>query len=160
MDMTREQRIEEYAGGYERLGQALRELPREMWGFRPAPDEWTIHEVVVHLADSEADAYVQCREVVAEPGRVVAYFNQDKWWRSLNYEGQDVDETLDLIRLLRRANLTLLRSAPDDVWQNQIEIVNVRPMSLEFWLRTYNRHLSEHINQLRANHEAWSRTRM
>jgi len=39
-----------------------------MWQYRPAPDRWTIHEIVVHIADSEANSYIRCRRCLAEKG--------------------------------------------------------------------------------------------
>jgi hypothetical protein len=34
----------------------LRDFPKEMWQWKPAPDKWSIHEVIMHIADSEANS--------------------------------------------------------------------------------------------------------
>lgn len=64
MQFTPEQRdrkIESYGKAHQFLIEALPRFPREMWQFRPAPSEWSIHEIVVHIADSEAASFFRCR---------------------------------------------------------------------------------------------------
>ena len=66
--MTHEERrkkIESYGRAYDQLVEALKEFPREMWPFKPAPDRWSIHEILVHLADSESNAYLRARRFLA-----------------------------------------------------------------------------------------------
>ena len=45
------------------------ETPREMWQFRPAPGAWSVHEIIVHLADSELNAYARVRKALANIAR-------------------------------------------------------------------------------------------
>ena len=49
----RNQKIEEYGRGFEVLTAALDGIPPGAWEFIPAPGEWSIHEIVLHMADSE-----------------------------------------------------------------------------------------------------------
>ena len=67
----RRQQIALYGDAYRLLTAALDGFPRAMWQFRPAPDRWTIHEIIVHIADSEANSYIRCRKFIAEPGSTV-----------------------------------------------------------------------------------------
>jgi len=62
---TRDQKIERYKNGYSELVNALKEFPGEMWTFKPSKDRWCIHEILVHIADSEANAFVKCRKLIA-----------------------------------------------------------------------------------------------
>ena len=50
----RSQKIEEYGHGYDLFAAALAQIPREAWNFKPVPGEWSIHETVIHMADSES----------------------------------------------------------------------------------------------------------
>ncbi len=69
--MTAEERlkkIESYGNAHTKLLEALQQFPQEMWLFKPAPDDWSIHEIVVHITDSgEVNSYVRCRRFIAEP---------------------------------------------------------------------------------------------
>lgn len=51
----RKQRIKLYGKGFEMLTETLESIPRKMWKFKPAPAEWSVHEIIVHLADSETN---------------------------------------------------------------------------------------------------------
>jgi hypothetical protein len=62
--MDRAQRLQEYKRGYARLAATLANLPLEMWQYKTAEQEWSVHEIVMHLVDSEvhisADRGVRC----------------------------------------------------------------------------------------------------
>ena len=55
--MLRSERIESYSRAYETLIDSIKEFPKEMWQFKPAPDKWSIHEVLIHIADSEVSSF-------------------------------------------------------------------------------------------------------
>jgi len=53
MDRTqREKLIQQYADGPARLRAALARVPEAARQWRPAPGEWSAHEVICHCADS------------------------------------------------------------------------------------------------------------
>ena len=79
------QKIESYGAAYKKLVEALKQFPHEMWQFRPTPERWTIHEIIVHIADSEANSYVRCRRFIAEPGKEVMGYDEEGWAKRLNY---------------------------------------------------------------------------
>ena len=51
--------IRRYAAGPARLRAALRRVPKPALRWRPAPGEWSAHEVVHHCADSESNAQMR-----------------------------------------------------------------------------------------------------
>lgn len=55
----RRAKIERYGDGYRLLAAALDEIPRAAWKFKPSNQDWSIHEVIIHLADSETNAALQ-----------------------------------------------------------------------------------------------------
>lgn len=67
MSEQRLHKIESYGNAHAELVAALQRFPRDMWTFKPSPDRWSIHEIVIHIADSEANSYVRCRRFIAEP---------------------------------------------------------------------------------------------
>ena len=79
--MTPEERklkLKRYKNGYTQLRETLADIPRKAWKFKPAPTEWSIHEVILHLADSETNAAQRARLIAVEPGRTVMAYDQDK----------------------------------------------------------------------------------
>ena len=68
MQHSRQQNIELFGRGPALLADALRGCPKKMWLYRPAANRWSIHEIILHLADSEANCYVRSRQFIVEPG--------------------------------------------------------------------------------------------
>ena len=64
---ARRQKLESSGRAPALLSSALRQFPKKMWIYKPANERWNIHEIIMHLADSEASAYVRCRAYIAEP---------------------------------------------------------------------------------------------
>ena len=96
----RKQRIKLYGKGYDLLTKTLESIPKKMWKFKPAPSEWSVHEVIVHLADSETNAALRARLLVAEPGRSVMAYDQDAWAVKLNYHDRDVNDALKMVKFV------------------------------------------------------------
>ena len=67
----RERLIQQYADGPARLEGALAVVPAAARQWRPAPGEWSAHEVVCHCADSETNGAARIRYLVCEPEPIV-----------------------------------------------------------------------------------------
>jgi transposase len=61
----RREMIADYGAAGDRLADASMQFPKEMWTYKPGPDRWSIHEILVHIADSEVNSYVRCRRFIA-----------------------------------------------------------------------------------------------
>lgn len=151
----RERLIESYGQVYDKIVAAIAEYPREMWQWRPPSGKWTIHENLVHLADSEANSYIRCRRFIAEPGSPVLGYDQEVWAKTLHYHQQSVEDALELFRLLRQLSYHLIKNLPDEVWKNTIEHSENGTMTFENWLRVYENHT--HLGSMQRVHEAWKR---
>lgn len=147
--------IKSYGHACQRLEAALRGFPRAMWAYRPDEHDWTIHEILIHIADSEVNSYIRCRRLIAEPGSEVMGYDEVSWAKKLDYHSRDPEVALDLFRLLRQSTYDLIRELPEAVWSHTVVHSESGRMSLEDWLDTYTRHIPEHIAQMRAIYETW-----
>lgn len=151
----RHSKIIAYGQAYELLSAALKQFPREMWQYKPGPERWSIHEIMVHLADSEANSYIRCRRFIAEPGAAVMAYDENRWAESLSYHGQDPEEALELFGLLRRMSHRMIKNLPDAVWSNAVHHPENGIMTMDDWLGVYTSHVPDHIQQMQATHAAW-----
>ena len=55
--------------------------------------------------------------ILSSPGTAIQAFDQDVWARTGRYDRTDVRSSLELFRVLRRANLALLRSLSRAEWE-------------------------------------------
>jgi len=158
--MTRDERcekLESFGSGPVLLSAALKQFPKKMWLFKPSPEKWSIHDVILHLADSEATAYICCRRLIAEPGSAVLSFDPAVWAGTLGYFHQSTKEALEIIRRLRRMTYPVLRGLPEKVWFHTVEDPRDGKVSLEQFLEIQERHIPHHIKQMKRNYAAWLR---
>lgn len=86
--------------------------------WRPEPAKWSIAEIVAHLADAEIVASWRMRSVIGENGITIQPFDQDSWASAFQYQKRDARRSLELFRVLRENNLTMLNELPRETWEN------------------------------------------
>jgi hypothetical protein len=99
-------RIENLIGG----------LSAEQLKQRPAPERWSIAEIIAHLADAEIVAAFRIRKILSEPGCAIAAYDQNAWAEKLNYRDSDPWQNLKRFGLMREMNLALLRGLNEEQW--------------------------------------------
>jgi uncharacterized damage-inducible protein DinB len=85
---------------------------------RPAPEKWSIAEILAHLADTEVVAAWRLRSILGQNAQPIQAFDQDIWARTFRYRRRDPQASLELFRVLRESNLALLQSVPKHLWEN------------------------------------------
>lgn len=152
----RNQLVEKYHTAFDEFLAALNVIPKEAWLFKPAPKEWSVHQVIIHLADSETNSYLRARRLVAQPGQPLMGYDQDVWADKLDYHNTDTEEALEVTRLVRKLTYDLLIRLPETVWNNTaVHPEYSEPYSFEKWLRIYADHPREHADQITENYRLW-----
>ncbi|HVF26425.1 MAG TPA: DinB family protein [Anaerolineales bacterium] len=152
----RELKIELYGNGYKLLTETLKDIPHEMWKFKPEPTEWSVHEVLIHLADSESNAALRARKLIVEPGGALMGYDQALWANELNYHDHNYEDALEVVRLVRKTTYELLKKQPDEVFEHSVKHPEYdEPYTFEKWLDIYSAHIPGHIEQIRNNYKIW-----
>lgn len=122
------QRMLSYAEGIEplkqqestaqKLAELLKGKDKQLLTRRPAPEKWSVAEIVAHLADAEISVSWRVRQILSKDGIAIQAFDQDAWASTFNYAGRDPQASLELFRALRTANIALLKSVPPELWNN------------------------------------------
>lgn len=145
-----------YGQGCDLLDDALSETPLEMWQFKPSKKAWSVHEVLVHLADSETNSFLRVRKALAEPGEPIMGYDQDKWAVTLDYHARSTDDARALLRMVRSMTYQLIAGLPESAWSNTyFHPEPGRQVRLDEWLAVYAAHIPGHIDQIRGNVTAW-----
>ncbi len=156
--MTRDERrlmLESFGRGPALLCGALRPLPKKMWLFQPSSGRWSIHEIILHLADREVNSYFSFRRLIAEPHREFSEFDAAQWAGSLGYFHQSTREAIEIIRRLRKMTYQLAVTLPPAVWLRTITHAQQGEITLEDWLQEQERHIPAYIDQIRQNYALW-----
>ena len=152
----RRQKIEAYGQAYATLVEGLKQFPREMWTYKPTPEQWSIHETLVHITDSEANSYVRCRRFVAEPGSTVMGYDEARWATTLDYHAQSTEQALELFKWLRHNSYQLVKNLPEAVWANTVTHTESGAMTMDDWLDIYTRHIPDHLAQMESVFSVWA----
>ena len=160
MALNREERaalIEQYEAGPAVLRAAFDRVPAEARQWRPAPGEWSAHEIVVHCADSETNAHGRIRYLVAEPEPLIVGYDQARWAAVFAYHDRPLAPAFATVAAVRANTAALLRALPEEAWRKAGRHTESGTFSAEDWLRVYGVHLHEHADQIAANLVAWDR---
>jgi hypothetical protein len=152
----REQLIEQYARGPSRVKEALAKVPKDALKWRPSEGKWSAHEVVVHCADSETNAALRIRYLLAEKEPLIVGYDQDAWARLFDYHAQPIDDALAATDAARGRTLPVLRGMSEADWTKAGRHTESGPYTAEDWLRTYAKHLEGHASQIERNVAAWT----
>jgi DinB superfamily len=90
------------------IAAAVSGLSEKVLRYKPAPDRWSILEILGHLADMEIVLAYRMRQMLADEKPVIAPLDQDAWARNLGYMETPVAELVALYGLNRHHNLRLL----------------------------------------------------
>jgi hypothetical protein len=115
---------------------------------RPAPDKWSIAEIVAHLADTEIAGGWRMRLILGAPGSPVSAFDQDSWVTALHYDKRDPRKALEQFRVLRETNLALLKTLTPEQWKHFGIHSERGEETIEHMVRLFAGHDLNHIAQI------------
>jgi len=117
---------------------------------RPAPDKWSIAEIMAHLADAEVAIAWRIRQVLASNAIPIQAYDQDAWANTFGYAKRDPRQSLASYRALREANLALLRAVPRKLWENYGVHQERGNESVNHIVRMVAGHDLNHLRQIEA----------
>ncbi|HKU23989.1 MAG TPA: DinB family protein [Candidatus Sulfotelmatobacter sp.] len=99
------------------LADMMAKVAPEQLTTRPRKDQWSIGEILAHLADDEIATSWRYRQMLEHSGLQLTGFDQDLWARWGDYASRLPNESLTLFRLLRHENLQFLRQLTPEQWE-------------------------------------------
>jgi uncharacterized damage-inducible protein DinB len=124
---------------------------------RPAPDKWSVAEILAHLADAEIVTGWRIRLILGAPGTPIQAFDQDAWAAAGHYAKRDARKSLEQFRVLREANLALLKLLTPEQWKHYGMHAERGEESVERLLSMMAGHDINHLEQVEAILAAKSR---
>jgi hypothetical protein len=152
------QRVVEYTEGKhplavqaataKKLAQLIKAVPTAKLRKRPAPDRWSVGEILAHLADAEIVGGFRMRLILGAPGTPVAAFDQDSWVTSGHYNKRDPRKSVEQFRAVREANLALLKSLTPEQWKHYGMHAERGQETIEHIARMFAGHDINHLRQI------------
>lgn len=117
---------------------------------RPAPEKWSAREIAAHLSDTEIALSWRIRQILGTNGIAVQAFDQDAWANTFDYAHRDPSASIELYRVLRAANVALLKSVPKELWENYGVHQERGNESITHMTRLMAGHDLNHLSQVEA----------
>jgi hypothetical protein len=137
--------IRQYEDGPNQLEAAVAGLSYDQLHARPGPGDWSIHEVVIHVTDSDAVAIERMKRIVAMESPALLDYDESAFIRNLHPKEQSLEDALTLFRVNRRQWVRVLRClTPADfarVGQHSVS----GPVTLGEMIPRYVQHLNGHL---------------
>jgi hypothetical protein len=131
-----------------KMARLIKGVPTARLRKRPAPDKWSVAEIVAHLADVEIVIGWRMRSVLGAPGTPVQAYDQNAWVIAGHYEKRDPRKSVELHRVVREANLALLKSLSPEQWKHYGQHAERGQESIEHIVRMVAGHDLNHLGQI------------
>jgi hypothetical protein len=131
-----------------KLARLIQGIPPAKLRKRPAPEKWSVAEILAHLSDVEIVVGWRMRSILGSPGMPVAAFDQNAWVIAGHYEKRDPKKSIELQRTVREANLALLKSLSPEQWKQFGQHAERGQESIEHIVRMIAGHDINHISQI------------
>ena len=151
--------LERFRRGAELVAVAITGAAGPEFDFKPAPDQWSLRQIVAHLADAEAASVLRLRQVISEENPTLVQWDQNAFAERTDYARRKPSQALETMRQLRADNYQLLKDLPVDMYSRPAQHVRRGPMTLLELLRLLAGHAEGHAMQIRRVREAYKASR-
>ncbi len=133
-----------------KLERLIKGVPASKLRKRPAPDKWSVGEILAHLAEAEIVGGFRMRLILGAPGTAIVAFDQDASVISGHYAKRDPRKSVEQFRAVREANLALLKSLTPEQWKHFGMHSERGQESIEHIVRMFAGHDLNHLRQVEA----------
>ena len=137
--------IDDYVAGGARLRRAVAGLAPADLIARPIAGKWSILEVVVHLADSDAIAIDRMKRILTEDNPPLLYADETAYVERLFSHEQSLEDALTLFEVDRRQFGRVLRKLPPEALQRRGTHNRRGPLSVADLVQDYIDHVDHHV---------------
>ena len=134
-----------YESGPELLHAAVRRAREDQFDRVPIVGQWSIRQLVCHVADFELVYADRLKRVLAEDNPTLFSGDPDAFARALQYDRRNVSEELEIIRLIRQQTVRILRETPLEHFQRTGVHSEAGPLTLETLLERIAGHIPHHV---------------
>lgn len=147
--------LAKYESDWPRLKEMIESMPPGAVDFVPhIKDAWSIREHEAHLMDVEIRAFMRYRNAVAEPGIDLKLGGGDVDASNtlFKYSSQSIDDSLEVIKLLRNITLQHVTAMTDEeMMAYGIQHPHFGRINLRMILSIYTQHFDKHIEYINRN---------
>jgi hypothetical protein len=145
--------IDQYAAGGAVLREAVVGLTREDLQATPGPGDWSIQQLVIHLADSDAISIDRMKRMLTEDNPSLLYADETAYVRELRCDQQSLEDAVLLFDAGRRQFARVLRPLPDSAFERAGTHNRRGRVTVGGMVADYVEHLEYHLRFLYGKRE-------
>ncbi len=139
------ERIDTYVAGGAKLAQSIWGLTLDQLHAKPADGSWTIHQIVIHMLDSDLIATDRMKRIACMDKPLLMGYDENAFVNLPGADDLSAFTACDLFQKNRQMTGTILRKLPANAW-DRFGIHNERgKVTLGELLETYIHHLDHHL---------------
>lgn len=151
--------LERFRRGPEVLAVVLTGVFGEEEDFVAAPGQWSIRQIIAHLADAELVGAHRLRAVIAEENPTLTSFDQNAWTRNLDYAHRKPKQSLESFRRQRSENYDLLKNLPETAFARTGNHTEIGTVTLLKLVEGYAEHAENHARQMQQIREEYKKAK-
>ncbi|ASA23251.1 DinB family protein [Paenibacillus donghaensis] len=140
--------IHDYLHTHQQLSQALEELTPEQLHWKAEPANWSITEVLAHLADHSIVVSFRIRDILADTLVRLPVFNQDAWVSGQHANQGEASDSLELVRSLLHYNSLLFSRLDAEEWNKSGINAKGQAVSIADIVQSFTGHVQTHLAQI------------
>ncbi|MEM7111149.1 MAG: DinB family protein [Chloroflexota bacterium] len=113
-----------------------------------SPTDWTIAQVVHHLADSHSWGLHRCKKVLTQEAPIISSYDQDSFAQLPDGPNHDIQPSLQIINGIHARWAVLLESLSAADWERPEVHEEYGPWQLRDLVGNYARHGQNHLQQI------------
>jgi hypothetical protein len=110
--------------------------------------EWTVAQIVHHMADSHLNGYIRMKLIASEDKPLLKTYRQEIWAEMADVYTTPIAESLAILRGVHRRWSTWLENVNDADWQRIGVHPDLGEMTMDAMLQKYVGHGENHINHV------------
>ena len=131
------------------LRDLLEDLGEDVYSWKPAPEKWSLLEVLGHLYDEEREDFrARVKHTLENPGQPLPPIDPVGWVTARSYAAQDYTKVLEKFLEERENSIEWLTSLADPKWDNVHKHPVLGDLSAEMFLSSWLAHDYLHIKQI------------
>jgi len=116
--------------------------------FKPDPHKWSKKEILGHLIDSAANNHQRFVRAVNKVAGQFPTYDQDEWVRIQRYNEMSWSFLISFWSAYNSHLCHIIECIPEDAESSPCNIGKEDPVTLEFVVKDYLRHLQHHLKDM------------
>ncbi|MCC7366059.1 MAG: DinB family protein [Dehalococcoidia bacterium] len=119
--------------------------------YTPAEGEWSIHEHLAHLRDTEQEVYLPLLRWATVPEMLDPLDYSRKEWHERRYDpAEQLTRIVDDLARIRDEELLIFRDLPDHIWTRWRTDTRWGPLTTQWVAEAIYRHALDHLQGVMA----------